>query len=189
MSDETMLKCLIAFVLGWLVSRMMGDGFQVGGQNTNGHDIMLWENAVKCGYQQIGILTNGITNINKLCNSTDDCNDNDKSCRTGLYNVLGKANVSLTNAITNMESCVDGSCSNMPIDSCTIGGIGNTASESSGTGIFADMGADNCNNTSHDIGLPRAANPTPEMCKQLVMKDSKEMLQQMLNRHDITKYV
>ena len=26
-----MLKCLIAFILGWLVSRMMGNGFSVGG--------------------------------------------------------------------------------------------------------------------------------------------------------------
>ena len=32
MSDETMLKCLIAFILGWLVSRHMGNGFSIGGQ-------------------------------------------------------------------------------------------------------------------------------------------------------------
>ena len=31
MSDDLMLKCLIAFILGWLLSRMMGDGFSVGG--------------------------------------------------------------------------------------------------------------------------------------------------------------
>ena len=30
MSDDLMLKCLIAFILGWLLSRMMGDGFSVG---------------------------------------------------------------------------------------------------------------------------------------------------------------
>lgn len=26
-----MLKCLICFILGWLASRMMGNGFSVGG--------------------------------------------------------------------------------------------------------------------------------------------------------------
>ena len=31
MSDEQMLYCLLAFVLGWLVSRQMGNGFSVGG--------------------------------------------------------------------------------------------------------------------------------------------------------------
>ena len=30
MSEELMLKCLIAFILGWLASRMMGNGFSVG---------------------------------------------------------------------------------------------------------------------------------------------------------------
>ena len=30
MSDDLMLKCLIAFILGWLISRMMGNGFRVG---------------------------------------------------------------------------------------------------------------------------------------------------------------
>ena len=33
MSEDLMLKCLIAFILGWLVSRMMGNGFSVGGEN------------------------------------------------------------------------------------------------------------------------------------------------------------
>ena len=31
MSEDLMLKCLIAFILGWLASRMMGNGFRVGG--------------------------------------------------------------------------------------------------------------------------------------------------------------
>ena len=30
MSDNEMLYCLIAFILGWLVSRQMGNGFSVG---------------------------------------------------------------------------------------------------------------------------------------------------------------
>ena len=35
MSEDSMLKCLIAFILGWLASRMMGNGFSVGGQAGN----------------------------------------------------------------------------------------------------------------------------------------------------------
>ena len=31
MSDNEILYCLIAFILGWFVSRMMGNGFSVGG--------------------------------------------------------------------------------------------------------------------------------------------------------------
>ena len=31
MKDDEMLYCLIAFILGWLISRMIGDGFSVGG--------------------------------------------------------------------------------------------------------------------------------------------------------------
>ena len=31
MSKQEFLNCLIAFVLGWLLSHMMGDGFSVGG--------------------------------------------------------------------------------------------------------------------------------------------------------------
>ena len=34
MSDDQMLKCLIAFILGWLASRMMGNGFSVGAWNS-----------------------------------------------------------------------------------------------------------------------------------------------------------
>lgn len=31
MSEDLMLKCLICFILGWFVCRMMGNGFSVGG--------------------------------------------------------------------------------------------------------------------------------------------------------------
>ena len=30
MSEDLILKCLIAFILGWFLSRKMGDGFRVG---------------------------------------------------------------------------------------------------------------------------------------------------------------
>ena len=33
MSEDLMLKCLICFILGWVASRMMGNGFTVGGQD------------------------------------------------------------------------------------------------------------------------------------------------------------
>ena len=33
-----MLYCLIAFILGWLVSKMMGNGFSVGGQSETGRE-------------------------------------------------------------------------------------------------------------------------------------------------------
>lgn len=32
MSDELMLKCLIAFILGYFLCKMMGNGFSVGAQ-------------------------------------------------------------------------------------------------------------------------------------------------------------
>ena len=33
MSEDLMLMCLISFIIGWIVARMMGNGFQVGGQD------------------------------------------------------------------------------------------------------------------------------------------------------------
>ena len=36
MKDDEMLYCLIAFILGWFVSRHIGDGFSVGGQKEKG---------------------------------------------------------------------------------------------------------------------------------------------------------
>ena len=36
MSYNEILYCLVAFILGWLASRMMGNGFSVGG-NRRGH--------------------------------------------------------------------------------------------------------------------------------------------------------
>ena len=32
MREDLMIKCLIAFILGWIIARMMGNGFQVGCQ-------------------------------------------------------------------------------------------------------------------------------------------------------------
>ena len=33
MNEDSMLYCLIAFILGWFLSRHIGNGFSVGGQN------------------------------------------------------------------------------------------------------------------------------------------------------------
>ena len=35
MKEDSMLKCLIAFILGWIILRMIGDGFRVGGDIKN----------------------------------------------------------------------------------------------------------------------------------------------------------
>jgi hypothetical protein len=35
MKDEEILYCLIAFILGWLASRHMGNGFSVGGDDAS----------------------------------------------------------------------------------------------------------------------------------------------------------
>ena len=34
MSDNEIFYCLIAFILGWLIARMTGEGFNVGGDTT-----------------------------------------------------------------------------------------------------------------------------------------------------------
>ena len=38
MSEDDMIKCIICFILGWLISRMMGNGFSVGGIIRHPHD-------------------------------------------------------------------------------------------------------------------------------------------------------
>ena len=42
MSEDLMLKCLIVFILGWLASRMMGNGFSVGAEWFNCGNINLF---------------------------------------------------------------------------------------------------------------------------------------------------
>ena len=43
MKEEEMLYCLIAFILGWLVSRQMGNGFSVGGGTRCAMDMLIWK--------------------------------------------------------------------------------------------------------------------------------------------------
>ena len=61
MSEQKMLYCLIAFILGWLVSKYMGDGFRVGGVGDN---ICL---SGKCSY-------------GPLCSNLRDCDKNSSYC-------------------------------------------------------------------------------------------------------------
>ena len=39
MKEDSMLKCLIAFILGWLLCRMMGNGFRIGGYKSSWTDL------------------------------------------------------------------------------------------------------------------------------------------------------
>ena len=64
-----MLKCLICFILGWLVSRMMGNGFSVGGvlkHITLPGDLVLHVNK--------NMLKNIITLYDDECNDKSDDN-------------------------------------------------------------------------------------------------------------------
>ena len=47
MSDNEMLYCLVAFILGWLVSRQMGDGFSVGGLDDENNVHVVFRNVYK----------------------------------------------------------------------------------------------------------------------------------------------
>ena len=47
MSDNEMIYCLIAFILGWLISRMMGNGFRVGAADSLENRIKKLEDKVR----------------------------------------------------------------------------------------------------------------------------------------------
>ena len=67
-----MLKCLIAFILGWLVSRMMGNGFSVDGDLK---DITLPSDL----HVNKNMLENIITVYNNECNDKSDDNTFNRS--------------------------------------------------------------------------------------------------------------
>ena len=60
MSEDLMLKCLIAFILGWLLCRMMGNGFSVGAQRS---DILYFDDQCRT-YK---------TKSNAVLHTDDDC--------------------------------------------------------------------------------------------------------------------
>ena len=90
MSDDQMLKCLIAFILGWIVSRQMGNGFSVG---ANMADYLEMKSIAKkyppCGTYKYD--NNGSGSCIK--------GDNDYECRDIYYNVL------CTNYNKSIEYC------------------------------------------------------------------------------------
>jgi len=63
MSEDLMLKCLIAFILGYLASRMMGNGFSVGCQSTD-------NSKLSTGCQK-ELTTMIVGNVPKLDSNTD----------------------------------------------------------------------------------------------------------------------
>ena len=70
MSDNEMLYCLVAFILGWFVSRQMGNGFSVGGKMENATQNM--ENAFKTAYEDFANnseLNNDIIKCRDSCDS------------------------------------------------------------------------------------------------------------------------
>ena len=65
MSEDLLLKCLIAFVLGYLVARMMrGNGMSVGAAETWSRDLTGSAGATQCDYS-----------TNTCCNERDQCWD------------------------------------------------------------------------------------------------------------------
>jgi len=52
MNDDEILKCVIAFILGWIVCRMIGNGFSVGAQDKDCEECNSREHKVKWYAQQ-----------------------------------------------------------------------------------------------------------------------------------------
>ena len=76
MSDNEMLYCLIAFIIGWLASRHMGNGFSIGGEV---------EDVKQCSYD---VTKNDINRMKLVCdniNNAPELSDfKEKAC--GLLN-------------------------------------------------------------------------------------------------------
>ena len=79
MKEEQMLYCLIAFILGWLISRQMGNGFSVGG-NTNGRCYINGSALVDYVYsdensqkKNLDAYTCAIHNNQDDCDDIEDC--------------------------------------------------------------------------------------------------------------------
>ena len=85
MSDDLILKCLIAFVLGFLIARMMrGDGFSIGGlKKCNINNL---EKDVFCDND--GPVDQSIFKKNLIMLDKDDTCGMPKNTRQDLYNKL-----------------------------------------------------------------------------------------------------
>jgi hypothetical protein len=67
MNEEQMLMCLIAFILGYLVSRHMGSGFRVGGRALSLPQTCKTPTALKNQLNQI------MAGVDEICHATDGC--------------------------------------------------------------------------------------------------------------------
>ena len=75
MSEDSMLKCLIAFVLGYLVARMMrGNGLSVGGQanNCDFDEILFYNECMRDGYGNKSCMSQ-IDGVENSCSASPDC--------------------------------------------------------------------------------------------------------------------
>ena len=66
MNEEQILYCLIAFILGYLVSRYMGNGFSIGGTKCSGMG-MFWSKCHSAEFQMRN--TNFISDFNNKSQS------------------------------------------------------------------------------------------------------------------------
>ena len=76
MSDNDMLYCLIAFILGWFVSRMMGDGFSVGAGGGSPQDNL---SGSKCTRDNCVIKDCNHWNLNDILGNIDQYSDSNIS--------------------------------------------------------------------------------------------------------------
>lgn len=108
MSEDLMLKCLIAFILGWFVSRQMGNGFSVGGGDKyrpvdskclkdedclTDHKCIILDGTYRGGYSDKGVCaaSNFLGQVSFLGNGgSDDCKSfNDPGhCMNSFYDPL-----------------------------------------------------------------------------------------------------
>ena len=73
MTHNNVIFCLIAFILGWLISRMMGNGFSVGAKDEVQHR----KPSGTCGY----LFMQHAWNIeNKCCKGDNDTCDTKYDC-------------------------------------------------------------------------------------------------------------
>lgn len=102
MSEDLIIKCLIAFIIGWLVSRMMGNGFSVGIQQMNDDNCdnnnECWTNYNNCPYfddegitlsPELAKLKCMCEVYNCQCNTCNNCSDFNKKCiiKNGIIDV------------------------------------------------------------------------------------------------------
>jgi hypothetical protein len=75
MSEDDMLKCLIAFVLGFLVSRMMrgGNGLSVGGEIEENRPIIECEKNHDCYLRINDVCTNNVCTDKYNIEKYDEC--------------------------------------------------------------------------------------------------------------------